>query len=855
MNIDRSGAGWRRHLIPVALLFLALAVGCGAPPAPASDRLSGTIVLWHSLSDARAAALTTVVDRFTALHPDARVILRQLPSEAALLTEFQTTVQSGLGADLILTGSNAVNTLAASGAIRPLDSYVNNELAEQYLASALTTLRYDGRLYGLPFDLNTQVLYYDTDQVSAPATTLEQLAADARNGRVVLLNSRFRDALWGFRAFGAAPVDPQSGALTFNQGGFINWLTWLQQVRETPGFVLDPDQASLRQAFLDGRGAYYVGRASDLPTIYATLGERMGVAALPTGPSGSAGPMLSTTGFMVNAMSSEAQTDLAVELARFVTNAEQQSVLMRETLLVPANITTRISPGLFPAVAAIGAQARTAIALPNDAAAVSALATIATAFDGVLEGLTRPADAALALNNQLAGLVAGATQVQATANCPPPGTLTLMAYEVGVTARVLQTLVQGYRLYCPDITVNVNLLPPTSAVRLSGATERFRFDGDILFDLYGDVRFLIQDGQAADLTDTIAAEAVQSLRAQTLEGLRSDGRLYGLPITIDLPALYYNRDRVADPAVTLDDLRSQALAGIPITLDSTFDRAFWGIGAFGGVLTDEQGRFALDPAAVNDWLTWLMDSRFQSNIRLEPNIEVLQNDFAAGRSAYYLGSLAEATDLRVRLGGNRLGVTVLPEGPRGAGRPLMRVGSMIANSAIDAEQQALATHFLNYAISMDAQQRLLETGLVAPTNASVNLTGRTTASVFLNQAQNAQIVNSQVLPPAVANSLRSLFNQVLNQRAPLGESIDQFYANLASYQTQFPTFTLAPTLVETLAARSAAQVTATLAAETPFTVTEVEMAGVETAAAELMATELTATAPITASTAVTVGAP
>jgi ABC-type glycerol-3-phosphate transport system substrate-binding protein len=297
---------------------------------------------------------------------------------------------------------------------------------------------------------------------------------------------------------------------------------------------------------------------------------------------------------------------------------------------------------------------------------------------------------------------------------------------------------------------------------------------------------------------------------------------------------------VADPAVTLDDLRSQALSGVPIVLDSTFDRAFWGVGAFGGKLTDEQGRFALDPASTADWLTWLLDGRAQSNIQLEPNIETLKNAFTAGKSAYYLGALADATDLRAQLGGNRLGAIVLPEGPRGTGRPLMRVGSMLVNRESDEQQIAAATHFLTYAAGADAQQRLLESGLVAPTNAGVNLTGRTTASVFLAQAQNAQIIDSQLAPPAVANLLRSLFNRVLNQGAPLAESLDQFYRDLANYRGQFPSFVLAPALEQELAARNAPVLDSTTA-----------VTGSLPAAASA---PLSAKAPITPTLPVTTGA-
>lgn len=76
------------------------------------------------------------------------------------------------------------------------------------------------------------MLYYNTELAPTPPATLEQLAADARSGKTVLVAVASTKALWGFHAFGASLIDPH--ALTFNQGGFVNWLTWLQQARETP---------------------------------------------------------------------------------------------------------------------------------------------------------------------------------------------------------------------------------------------------------------------------------------------------------------------------------------------------------------------------------------------------------------------------------------------------------------------------------------------------------------------------------------------------------------------------------------------------------------------------------------------
>ena len=92
----------------------------------------------------------------------------------------------------------------------------------------------------------------------------------------------------------------------------------------------------------------------------------------------------------------------------------------------------------------------------------------------------------------------------------------------------------------------------------------------------------------------------------------------------------------------------------------------------------------------------------------------------------------------------------------------------------------------------------------------------------------------------MANLLRSLFNQVLNQGAPVAESLDQFYRDLASYQEQFPSFVLAPALAEALAARNAPVLDSTAA------VTD----GVPAAANAA----LSAAAPVTATLPVTTGA-
>lgn len=107
MNTDTDlRTGRRRAACPACTI--AIHHRLHASTGTAGQRpLHGTVVLWRTwppLAPTPWPRWSTA----SSLHPDAEVIIRQLPAEAALLSEFQTAVQSGLGADLILTGSDAV---------------------------------------------------------------------------------------------------------------------------------------------------------------------------------------------------------------------------------------------------------------------------------------------------------------------------------------------------------------------------------------------------------------------------------------------------------------------------------------------------------------------------------------------------------------------------------------------------------------------------------------------------------------------------------------------------------------------------------------------------------------------------
>ena len=255
-------------------------------------------------------------------------------------------------------------------------------------------MEWEDNLYGMPASLNTTVLYYNKNLVDDPPDTLNNLLEEAAAGRPVAMSDDFHDTFWGIQAFGGELFD-EDGWLGLDQGGFVNWLAWLKSARDLPGMLLDPDSTVLQERFLDGDAAYYIGDSRDLQILEERLGDDvLGVATLPSGPIGVAGPLLDVEGLVFSSASSDRQSDLAIELARFITNPEQSALLIREVQHIPANLGLHINPSVMPRMNNLSIQARNSVPLSNSGDADAILSMVAESYDSVLEGLIDPAQAA-----------------------------------------------------------------------------------------------------------------------------------------------------------------------------------------------------------------------------------------------------------------------------------------------------------------------------------------------------------------------------------------------------------------------------------------------------------------------------
>lgn len=162
-----AASGRRRRLLR-GLLMAGLLAGMpllGSCAKPATGRQ--TLTVWTVGREGEA--LLTLLPDFARAHPDIHVKVQQLPLTAAhqkLLTAFA----GGSTPDLTQLGNTWLPEMAALDALEPLQARVDHSAVvrqDDYFASIWATNVIDGRLYGVPWYVDTRLLFYRRDLLKA----------------------------------------------------------------------------------------------------------------------------------------------------------------------------------------------------------------------------------------------------------------------------------------------------------------------------------------------------------------------------------------------------------------------------------------------------------------------------------------------------------------------------------------------------------------------------------------------------------------------------------------------------------------------------------------------------------------
>jgi arabinogalactan oligomer/maltooligosaccharide transport system substrate-binding protein len=298
---------------------------------------------------------------------------------------------------------------------------------------------------------------------------------------------------------------------------------------------------------------------------------------------------------------------------------------------------------------------------------------------------------------------------------------------------------------------------------------------------------LADAGALRPLDDLLAQPEQDTLLPVTLSGARSpdhDGvpHLYGLPISFDTLALYYNTANILDPpddtAKLLDAAHGLSNPSAPLwglALNLSLDNTIGYMYAFGGRVFDDGGKLALGGAGragTEKWLNWLLQLNSDSQLHARVGSSIAVDREIKNGTVLMTFDWAHQMAVYRSLWGVHLGVAPLPRLSETGQppRPYIKSDLLTINPHAGTAERAAAAEFLRFMISEDAQLELLKSD-IQPARRDLKLDGGdpqlVAARAFRSQAEQGLPMPNGPTRGIVENELRIMLERVLmNQAIP-----------------------------------------------------------------------------------------
>jgi multiple sugar transport system substrate-binding protein len=158
-----AAAQWWISGIAVGLVIALLTTTLPALLDDPDDLEKGTVVILSGHDDSTDGQRGKLLEQWNALHPDTRALIVELPEIAdAQRSEMLARAQAGGGGvDVYNLDVTWTAEFAAAGHLQSLDE--SRVRTGDFLPGPLSTCRYDGRLWALPFNTDVGLLYFNPE--------------------------------------------------------------------------------------------------------------------------------------------------------------------------------------------------------------------------------------------------------------------------------------------------------------------------------------------------------------------------------------------------------------------------------------------------------------------------------------------------------------------------------------------------------------------------------------------------------------------------------------------------------------------------------------------------------------------
>ena len=315
------------HLKAIAFLSISIliAAACGGTPAGggvSAGSIKGNITLWHAYGTggSEEQALNQLIDKIKKDNPDAKITVLQIPFDQ-IFNKFQTEAATGGGPDLFTAPNDELGNEVRANLLMALDDKLKDKLGN-VAQLGIDGLKVGGKLYGVPMLFKAVALYYNKDKVATPPKTTDELMNLLKSGKTLVQNQNAYHMFGWSTAFGGKLMD-DSGKCVADTAGWSDALQYNLDLKKSGG-KFETDGGRADTSFSSGAVDMIINGPWVLGDYKKALGTKLGVAPIPAGPKGKAGPLTGVDGWYVNA--SAKNVDGAIALALALTSADSQKI-------------------------------------------------------------------------------------------------------------------------------------------------------------------------------------------------------------------------------------------------------------------------------------------------------------------------------------------------------------------------------------------------------------------------------------------------------------------------------------------------------------------------------------------------
>ena len=324
-----------------------------APPETAP----ATTITWSFWGDAWEVAVNArLVRAFERDHPGIRVVTEHRPWRE-YFDWLRGQWRAGHSPDVMFL--NYIPSYVALGELEPLDTYVARDGVplDDFYPALLDSFRAQGRLYGLPRDNDTKVIYYNRAhfaEAGIPEPAAGWTWDDLRRAALALTRHDAAASRYGFGfepdswwlvwmwQYGCDMLDDPLRPATalLDAPACAGALQFLQDLIHTDRVTPPPAQLNtddMARLFSEGRLSMVFGNHALVPWFTEAAGLSWDVAPLP-GAAVRAN-VAGGAGFVVSRRA--ANKDAAWELVKFLTGPKAQAILAESGVITPARRSVR----------------------------------------------------------------------------------------------------------------------------------------------------------------------------------------------------------------------------------------------------------------------------------------------------------------------------------------------------------------------------------------------------------------------------------------------------------------------------------------------------------------------------------